>query len=506
MKTQSRFYLSIIFSIVLLNACTSTDQQPQDIKQVVLNDASNFYYVDVKSYPQKNNSLPIGVFDSGTGGLTVLDAIVNFDKFNNTDHSYTSSGDDQKDFSGEYFIYLGDDANMPYGEYSGNNKTDLLKEHIIKDVQFLLSENYYETPEDDQPNKDKSPVKAIVIACNTATAYGKEDIEKFLDEAGLDIKVIGVIGAGVRGALQSIEKDEDATVGVMATYGTVCSDGYPETIKAELAKQEYTGDVTVFQQSGIGLAGAIDGASDYIDKSASECRVAYKGPAADHFEAVIDTSILARYGFDWSNNNMLFEGSPENPINIQINSVENYIAYHVTSLMEQIRNSGNAKPLKSVILGCTHYPFYTDEFEENFTRLYNYTEDGKYIYKDYMNEKVELVDPSVTAAKELYEYLAQNDMFNNQNMSQSEFYISVPNTSNPNIVVDEKGDFTYDYKYGRDAGMIQEYVKVVPFSKTTLDADVVERLSSKIPYTFELISTFNHKNDKTKNLSESERL
>jgi len=82
--------------------------------------------------------MKIGVFDSGTGGLTVLDAIVNYDEHNNKTREKITNGDNQRDFNEEYFIYLGDKANMPYGAYSGNHKTDLLKEHILKDMQFLL--------------------------------------------------------------------------------------------------------------------------------------------------------------------------------------------------------------------------------------------------------------------------------------------------------------------------------------------------------------------------------
>jgi glutamate racemase len=92
------------------------------------------------------------------------------------------------DFEKEYFIYLADQANMPYGNYPSLGKTDLLKEHILKDVQFLLSNKYYQLPGDQEYKTDKLPVKVIVIACNTATAYGMEDIEKFLLKAKLDIK------------------------------------------------------------------------------------------------------------------------------------------------------------------------------------------------------------------------------------------------------------------------------------------------------------------------------
>ena len=77
------------------------------------------------------NNKPIGVFDSGIGGVTVLDELV-------------------KDFPGENFIYVGDTLNLPYG----TKTKDKLKE-LVSNVSNYLKER---------------DVKAIVIACNTATA------------------------------------------------------------------------------------------------------------------------------------------------------------------------------------------------------------------------------------------------------------------------------------------------------------------------------------------------
>jgi glutamate racemase len=140
-QLKSLFILSI--SIILITSCSEELKQTKSgLPETILNDRDNYFYVDVKNYPVKDKSLPIGVFDSGTGGLTVLDAIVNFDKFNNSSHNYTEGGDNKLDFTEESFIYLGDKANMPYGEYSVNNKTELLKEHVLKDVQFLLIDKY----------------------------------------------------------------------------------------------------------------------------------------------------------------------------------------------------------------------------------------------------------------------------------------------------------------------------------------------------------------------------
>ena len=79
-------------------------------------------------------------------------------------------------------------------------------------------------------NTDKLPVKAMVIACNTATAYGKEYIEEFLQKANADIKVIGVIDAGVRGTLQSIKKDEMPSLEYSLQQELLHHKGYRNTI------------------------------------------------------------------------------------------------------------------------------------------------------------------------------------------------------------------------------------------------------------------------------------
>ncbi|UCE07618.1 MAG: aspartate/glutamate racemase family protein, partial [bacterium] len=260
MKTSSSKVIIPLIVAFLIQCQNNSSIQQLKIVETILHDNSSFFYLDTQNYPAQNKDLPIGVFDSGTGGLTVLDAIVNFDQYDNGNHSLMKDGDGHRDFQSEYFIYLADQANMPYGIYSGENKTDLLKEHIIKDVQFLLGSKYYSSQLDSIYQTDKAPVKAIVIACNTATAYGKTEIEKFLGGAELDIKVIGVIGAGVRGALSHFRKDEDGTIGIMATAGTVASGGYVNTINSQRATMKLTGNIAVFQQAGIGLAGAIDGA------------------------------------------------------------------------------------------------------------------------------------------------------------------------------------------------------------------------------------------------------
>lgn len=506
---------AVITLLFLLSACkqTSTDNgavvrkaKEGDIVRTIIEDKDNFYHIDFSKYPQKDKTLPIGVFDSGIGGLTVLKAIVNYDENNNNNHQ--KGGDGVVDFDKESFIYLGDQANMPYGNYSKENKVDLLKEHIIKDVHFLMGNKYYSDGNSKTVNTDKQPVKAIVVACNTATAYGKEYIEEFIEEAKSDIKVIGVIDAGARGALESLKPTDDAIIGVLATAGTVASKGYRTTILNFKQQLNYTGNIEVFSQGGVGIAEAVDEDPDYYVKNLKKPREAYKGPGLDG-DLKIDKTLFDIYQFDFSDSKMLCDTEKSDDCSIlQINDAENYVRYHLVTLMENIRKSGTKNKLKSLILGCTHYPYLSDQIKKVLKELYNYkSKDGKFLYKDLMVEHIKLIDPAVDTAKELYEYLKENTLFNSQgNIKESEFYISVANKDNANNRINKDGRFPYDYKYGRDAGQIQEYVKVVPFSRKNISEDILSRFQKQIPFVYRLMQNFNEQSSKTKNLAAYDKI
>ena len=481
------------FVVLILHACVcigATDAKVSaepDIVDVSLTDKSGFFHLDISSYPVERKALPIGVFDSGTGGLTVLDAVVNFDRYDNRTHRHRPNGDGLKDFGREYFIYLGDKANMPYGNYAKENNTPLLREHIIKDAQFLLGNKYYMSASDRRFRTDKPPAKAILIACNTATAFGKADIERLVDKAGLEIKVIGVIDAGVRAALALVARDDNASIAVMATAGTVSSQGYVRALRAQIVAGGFSGNISIFQQAGVGVAGAIDGSSEYIQPQATRPREGYKGPSETSNDAPIDVSLWPRYGFDCGPNALLATKDQGRIRDVQLNSPANYIAYHVTELMEKIRKTPAAGKLKVIVLGCTHYPLHSDVFRGQLKRLYDYREKGEYLYRPFMAKRIELVDPAPNVANELYQFLAKKGLFNNASLYESRFFVSVPNPLNPNVKLDSAGNFTYEYKYGRTAGRIQEYVKRIPFSKTVISPDIYDAMEEKMPAVFEMI-------------------
>ena len=270
---------------------------------------------------------------------------------------------------------------------------------------------------------------------------------------------------------------------------------------------EHKAAIARLQQAGIGIAEAIDGSPDAIDRKATAPRPDYRGPTESGAgDMKIEKELWERYDFDLGNGAMLFDGDTSDPRNIQINSVENYIAFHVVSLMEKIRNTEGALPLNSVVLACTHYPFFTGTFRNEFSRLRDYRENGEYIYRELISGDLIIVNPAVEVADQLYRHLASKQLLNEGTGQGSEFYISVPGLTNKQVQLRDDGSFTYEYKYGRKAGEIQEYVKVVPFSRRSIPDDVLKRLSVQIPGVWDLITEFSTASPKTLYFNPSERI
>jgi glutamate racemase len=128
---------------------------------------------------------PLGVFDSGMGGLTVLRAL----------HARLPDED---------LLYFGDTARVPYGTKGARTVRDFARQ----DADFLVQRG----------------AKLIVVACNTASAFAIEDLE-----ANLPVPVLGVIDPGVRAALAGTR---GGRIGVIATRGTVISGRYQQQLAA----------------------------------------------------------------------------------------------------------------------------------------------------------------------------------------------------------------------------------------------------------------------------------
>jgi glutamate racemase len=126
---------------------------------------------------------PIGVFDSGVGGLTVFRAI-------------------ERQLPHESLIYLGDTARIPYGVRSEST----VQRYALECANFVRSRG----------------VKAIVIACNTASALAADYLR-----SRLSLPVMGVIRAGAR---RAVEATHSGRIGVIATEATVLNGAYERAI------------------------------------------------------------------------------------------------------------------------------------------------------------------------------------------------------------------------------------------------------------------------------------
>lgn len=436
-------------------------------------------------------NLPIGVFDSGTGGLTVLNALLTLDFFNNETGGQTPDG--KPDFESEYFQYLADQSNMPYGNYAAENKTDLLKEHILKNIDFLIGNQFAVFKNNTWVNKTKQPVKLIVVACNTATAYALNDIKFYLNQQGNNINCIGVIDAGAKAALEWQQKNGPGVIGVFATAGTVASNGYPRTIKA-FAKGMGIAEPMVVSQGGIGLAESIDRDWAYFVDTLQQTRNDYKGPSIKNNQYPIDTALLKLYNFNTSNNKILCEYDGKGScLDMQLNDPSNYVRYHLVSLLEGMLKNNPGHKMNTLILGCTHFPFMKDSIDHVLKELYSSNENGHYRYRDILTAEVQLIDPSVETAKEAYLALRTMRLKNREGKKKPQFFISVPNTSLKEVSLQPDGWFTYQYKYGRVAGAHKEYVKVVPFDSSNISAATYSRFQKAIPIVFAAIQQANYK-------------
>ncbi len=135
-------------------------------------------------------SAPIGVFDSGYGGLTVLKAL-------------------EKALPEYDFLYLGDNARTPYGTRS----FDVVYEYTLQAVKYLFSHN----------------CPLVIIACNTASAKALRSIQQLnLPNIAPEKRVLGVIRPSVE---KVAEITKNGHVGILGTVGTVISESYPIELK-----------------------------------------------------------------------------------------------------------------------------------------------------------------------------------------------------------------------------------------------------------------------------------
>ena len=138
----------------------------------------------------RSNSHPIGVFDSGVGGLTVLRAL-------------------RERFPAEDFVYLGDTARLPYGTKSATT----VQRYAVNAAAHLEGHG----------------IKLLVVACNTASSYALDALE-----TAASIPVVGVVEPGVRAAIATGAE----RVGVIGTEGTIRSEAYQKTLTSHAPSVE----------------------------------------------------------------------------------------------------------------------------------------------------------------------------------------------------------------------------------------------------------------------------
>ncbi len=481
-------------------------QAPMSLAELIASGKSELFSVPFEGFEGDLKHLPVGVFDSGIGGLTVLEEILKIDRFDNKTHAKGADG--VPDFENERFVYLGDQANMPYGNYPSENKVDVLREHILKDAAFLLGTRYWPTQNAAAPRTDKPQVKAVVIACNTATAYGYDMIKKTFEDWDIPVYLVGVVDAGALGAIEALTAGSgDGSVAVMATVGTCKSEGYPKAI-AKVAKASGIETPEVTQQGSLGLAGAIEGDRSFVTDTANAASVDYKGPSVNNSNAPVNPALKDSYQFEKSG----LIGDSNDPDSWRLNSVENYIRYDATSLVDTHSKKAGAKPINTVILGCTHFPFHQESIAASFERLRNLRlADGSMPYKNAVAEKVTFIDPAATTAEQLYLALVKRGTLleagENGVISVDEFFISVPNPENSTAQLDDNGGFAYEYKYGRNAGNFSiEYVRRVPMSKANLSASNIESVSSSMPNVWKRLVRFTQESPRTRDIAAQNRL
>jgi glutamate racemase len=134
--------------------------------------------------PKSQQAKPIGVFDSGIGGLTVVKALM-------------------ERMPRENIVYFGDTARVPYGAKSAQ----VVRGYAAQDTEFLVGHD----------------VKMIVVACNTVSAVALEVVQKHSR-----VPVAGVIVPGAKAAVNATKKKR---IGVIGTIGTIVSNAYTNAIR-----------------------------------------------------------------------------------------------------------------------------------------------------------------------------------------------------------------------------------------------------------------------------------
>jgi len=255
----------------------------------------------VEINPQIDASAPVGVFDSGVGGLTVVREIM-------------------RQIPNEKIIYFGDTARVPYG----NKSKDIVTRFSRQIVHFLQTHH----------------VKTIVVACNTASAYALEELEK-----EIDIPIIGVVKPGAKYAS---EVTRNGKIGVIATPATIGSHIYNQYI------EEINPQVTIYGKACPLFVPLIEEGL-WVDPVTDEIARRY---LAELIDLDIDTLILGCTHYP------LIRSTLGRIMGENVTLVNP--AYETAICLKELLREKGLLNEKSPVLGDTQYQFYVSDMAEKF--------------------------------------------------------------------------------------------------------------------------------------------
>ena len=466
---------------LLLASCRDDEGEEAllPIAQKALTDTASVYYIGADRYPQDISGLPIGVLDCSVNGFEVVERLLTLDCFDNITGKPEPDG--IIDFGGENIQFLSDRANGPYGGYIEVGSLDFLKEQVLSNTIFLMSDDYFNLAGDEYRSGFKEPVKMIIVSSPVADLRVLPDINNFLEQSGTGVKAIGVVEAGIREAVSDVDEDGNLCVGVLFAPDGVSSIEYESMIRKSVGNTG--GKVQVLNQEAVGLDAAIKGDTAYVDTTAVVARDSYAGPVAGVSYNNIDMSLFDRYGFDTQDNALLYVRKGDLS-GVQLNSVENYARFHLVSMIERHRRSGSRVPISSIILADGSYAQIRDILEEVMEELYNYRRGGIYLYRSVISPDFRFIDPAECAAAEAYKVLRNDrNLALRGELTRLESFITMPSASLPEDALNPDGTMKDDYKYGRQCGSEDMTTKVVPFAPRYVTPEImnyIERNNSEV--------------------------
>lgn len=265
----------------------------------------------------KTNSRPIGIFDSGVGGLTVVKEIINL-------------------LPQENIIYLGDTARVPYGNKS---KQTIIK-YSVENTKFLLKKN----------------IKLLVIACNTSSSYAGG----YLRRKFKNLEIIDVVSCGAKSA---IKLSSNKRIGVIGTKATIKSKAYEKEI------MKYIRNAKIYSQATPLFVPLIE--EGWIDK------VYYKGK--EYIKSINHENIIRQVALEYlaplkeKNIDVLILGCTHYPaikriiqdvmgedIKVVDSAVETALAVKDMLSKKNILNTQQKKPI---------YQFFVTDDPKNFSKV-----------------------------------------------------------------------------------------------------------------------------------------